>query len=161
MQCLLEMVCSLVKISVKFHFEFLGQVPDFLFQSGRSTDGQPLQSLQPFLHGLHGWYLSWSGEDSHLHALQALGIKACCCFLKLDTFIFLTHQTKRPEQNSLYLSARHPAADLSSAKQGKRACGAPEKGWEWVSTGCASPCLPAQKRRRGKERISAPAQQPF
>lgn len=50
-----------------------------------------------------------------------------CCFFKLPIFIFLTHQTKSPEQNSLHLNAQHPAADLSSAKQGAGRAAEPQR----------------------------------
>lgn len=55
------------------------------------------------------------------------GLGGGCCFFKLPIFIFLTHQTKNPEQISLHLYAQHPAAGLSSAKQGRRSCRALEK----------------------------------
>lgn len=80
------------------------------------------------------------------HSESNPGVGGGWCFFKPPIFVFLTHQAKSPEQNSL-----HPAADLSSAKQGGGGCRAPEKGRERASTGPAPPCLPAQKRRRGGE----------
>lgn len=68
------------------------------------------------------------------HSESNPGVGGGWCFFKPPIFVFLTHQAKSPEQNSL-----HPAADLSSAKQGGGGLQGPGEG---TGAGEHWPCAP-------------------
>lgn len=157
----------LFKISNKFYSEFLGKVLGVIFSPpGRFAYIQPLQPRGPSVMAFtSSTSAGWTGQPPLCFAgtwNQTLVLVWLLLLQIANFFFFLTHQIKSPDRNLLHLCAQHPAADLSSAKEVGRDCGALEKGWERTSAGHVSPRLPAQQRKkRRKAGNSAPAQQPL